>query len=207
VGGRQKKDSEFTDEGLKLTERLLDFNSDCYTIWNFRRLILLNKIREANEEQVRLNLEAIQQPSQEKEQAASEQAVAAKTEETEEQQKQEETKEETKSEHETKDDHSEEQKEQQQEEASKGDEGGEQKTEEEKPEEKKELTEEEKKELLDKQLKQIEENMIKRLCAQFERELDAITSPAIKRNPKCVLCTTTIESIRLWLWSSHVHTL
>jgi DNA polymerase III gamma/tau subunit len=196
----QKKDSEFTDEGLRLTERLLDFNSDCYTIWNFRRLILLSKIREANEEQARLAIEATeqhhnqqheQQPPHEEERAG-EQVEEKKNEETKEEQA---TTEETttesgeqaKNENEAKSEEQSEEGQQpetsEEEQTPKAEGEGE---EEKKEEEKKELTEEEKKALLDEKLHQIEEAKVKRLCALFERELDAITSPAIKRNPKHV---------------------
>lgn len=196
---QMKKDSEFTDEGLRLTERLLDFNSDCYTIWNFRRLILLSKIREANEEQARLAIEAAeqhhnqqqqheQQPPHEEE-PASELVEEKKDEGTKEEQA---TTEETKTESGEQAQNENEAKSKEQSEEGQQPETVEEQTpkaegegeEEKKEEEKKELTEEEKKALLDEKLRQIEEAKVKRLCTLFERELDAITSPAIKRNPK-----------------------
>lgn len=199
---QMKKDSEFTDEGLRLTERLLDFNSDCYTIWNFRRLILLSKIREANEEQARLAIEATeqhhnqqqheQQPPHEEEPAGEQVDEKKKSEETKEEQA---TTEETKTERgEQAKNENEAKSEEQSKEGQQPETSEEEQTpkaegeveEEKKEEEKKELTEEEKKALLDEKLKQIEEAKVKRLCALFERELDAITSPAIKRNPKHV---------------------
>jgi geranylgeranyl transferase type-2 subunit alpha len=38
----QKKAKEYTREALDLTTKLLDLNPEFYTIWNYRRYILLN---------------------------------------------------------------------------------------------------------------------------------------------------------------------
>ena len=40
----QKKDSDFGRDSLDLTTRLLHVNPEFYTVWNYRRRILLNGI-------------------------------------------------------------------------------------------------------------------------------------------------------------------
>jgi len=40
---QRKKDLVFDDETIKLTEELLKHNGDCYTMWNYRRQLLLDK--------------------------------------------------------------------------------------------------------------------------------------------------------------------
>ena len=37
----QKGKNDFSEEMLHLTEKILDVNTECYTVWNYRRTILL----------------------------------------------------------------------------------------------------------------------------------------------------------------------
>ncbi len=37
----QKSKNDFSEEMLQLTEKILDVNTECYTVWNYRRTILL----------------------------------------------------------------------------------------------------------------------------------------------------------------------
>lgn len=51
---KKKQEKDFSDESLKFTEELLKVNVDCYTMWNYRREILLQKFTASQDEEIQL---------------------------------------------------------------------------------------------------------------------------------------------------------